>query len=70
MRKLPISDDAQGWETYPVDVDCYAPVGIDRSLCSKLLSEQSSYLFVGSGGGIDILWKSQQSSTSRSTLRL
>jgi hypothetical protein len=46
-------------ERYPVDTDCHAPAGEDRSLCDQRLSKQSLSLFQVAGGGIDILWSTQ-----------
>ena len=48
-----------GGERYPVDIDCYAPTGEDRSLCDQMLSKESLGLFQVAGGGIDILWSAQ-----------
>lgn len=45
--------------SYPVGVDCYTPIGEDRSLCNHRLSERSFELFQVAGGGVDILWLTQ-----------
>ncbi|KAK0712749.1 hypothetical protein B0T26DRAFT_715152 [Lasiosphaeria miniovina] len=42
-------------DRYPVDINCYAPIGEDLSLCDRKLSEESLKLFQISGGGIDVL---------------
>ncbi|KAG6979696.1 hypothetical protein FocnCong_v010773 [Fusarium oxysporum f. sp. conglutinans] len=42
-------------EKYPVDTDCYAPMGQDRNFLDQKLSEQSLELFQISGGGIDVI---------------
>lgn len=42
-------------EKYPVDTNCYAPIGEDRKLLGQRLSEQSLELFQVSGGGIDVI---------------
>lgn len=40
---------------YPVDVECYAPIGEDRQLCHQRLVEESLSLFQIAGGGSAIL---------------
>lgn len=45
--------------TYPLDTDCYAPTGEDRSLCDQRLRTESLRLFQSAGGGLDILVISQ-----------
>jgi hypothetical protein len=46
-------------ERYPVDTDCYAPTGEDRSLCDQRLSKESPELFQIAGGGTDVLWSAR-----------
>ncbi|KAI1128867.1 hypothetical protein F5Y10DRAFT_239752 [Nemania abortiva] len=40
---------------YPVDIECYAPIGEDRQLCHQRLVEESLSLFQIAGGGSAIL---------------
>ncbi|KAK3356291.1 hypothetical protein B0T25DRAFT_536434 [Lasiosphaeria hispida] len=42
-------------DRYPVNINCYAPIGEDLSLCDRKLSEESLKLFQISGGGTDVL---------------
>ncbi|KAK4221299.1 hypothetical protein QBC38DRAFT_492315 [Podospora fimiseda] len=50
---------------YPVDTDCYAPVGEDRSLCERRLREESLKLFQIAGGGIYILCSVQDNESQK-----
>ncbi|KAK0735968.1 hypothetical protein B0T21DRAFT_439842 [Apiosordaria backusii] len=56
-------------DRYPVDINCYAPIGEDLSLCDRQLSEESLKLFQISGGGTDVLRQDGVVLTSNSIVR-
>ncbi|CZR68798.1 uncharacterized protein PAC_18698 [Phialocephala subalpina] len=54
-------------ERYPIDIDCFAPVGENRSLCDQALRQASLKIFQISGGGVNVL-QSTQDDESQSRL--
>ncbi|KAI1157642.1 hypothetical protein F5B18DRAFT_644278 [Nemania serpens] len=54
---------------YPVDVECYAPIGEDRQLCHQRLVEESLSLFQIAGGGSAILRSLRDSDSVKSSVR-
>lgn len=46
-------------ERYPIDIDCFAPAGEDRSLCDQALRQASLKIFQISGGGVNVLQSTQ-----------
>ncbi|KAM6513264.1 hypothetical protein FALCPG4_015710 [Fusarium falciforme] len=55
-------------ERYPMDTDCYAPTGEDRSLCNQRLIKESSELFQIAEGGVDVLRSTQDDGESQKLL--
>lgn len=57
-------DTASHGDRYPLDTDCYAPTGEDRSLCNQTLSEESRELFQIADGGVNVLWSTQDNGSA------
>jgi hypothetical protein len=58
-QTLGLNGDAE-WKSYPIDVECHAPVGTDRELCHCRLLEDFSRLFINNLGGLRIMRVSQR----------
>jgi hypothetical protein len=52
--------DCDGWNTYPVGIDCYIPPGTDRELCAERLKKDATRLFAESGS-FEVVWDSVDS---------
>ena len=54
-------DMFRNWETYPLGVDVYTPIGKEHTVCSRDLSTESGRLFQMVGGGVEMVWQEEGS---------